>query len=63
MTHDQQVQAISTATVNVQQVNVGGDNAFEAVRRLAFAIAKAQHTQSLVSQPARSQAIIEQSKD
>jgi hypothetical protein len=37
--------------VMVNQVNVGGDNALEAVRRLAFAIAKAQNTQSRQAVP------------
>jgi hypothetical protein len=63
MARDPQTQAVSNATVNVQQVNIGGDNALEAVRRLAFAIAKAQHTQSLLPQPALSHAIIESSKE
>jgi hypothetical protein len=41
--------ASATATTNVQvnQVNIGGNNALEAVRRLAFAIQKAQHSQVL----------------
>jgi hypothetical protein len=45
--------ASATATTNVQvnQVNIGGDNALEAVRRLAFAIQKAQHSQ-LLTEPA-----------
>jgi hypothetical protein len=50
MNQDPQTQSVSNATVNVQHVNIGGDNALEAVRRLAFAIAKAQHTQSLLPQ-------------
>jgi hypothetical protein len=54
MAQDPQTQAVSNAPVNVQQVNIGGDNALEAVRRLAFAIAKAQHTQSLLPQAAPS---------
>jgi len=40
---------ISTQTVNnvqVNQVNLGSDNALEAARRLAFALAKAQQLQS-----------------
>jgi hypothetical protein len=49
--------------VMVNQVNIGGDNALEAVRRLAFAIAKAQHIQSLLPQPAPSHAIIESSTE
>jgi hypothetical protein len=36
---------------DVNQVNIGSDTAL-AVRRFAFAIAKAQHTQSLLPQPA-----------
>jgi hypothetical protein len=42
--------AAVAATTNVQ-VNIGGDNALEAVRRLAFAIQKAQHSQ-LLTEPA-----------
>jgi hypothetical protein len=45
MAQDPQTQAVNNATVNVQQVNIGGDNALKAVRRLAFAIHKAQHSQ------------------
>jgi hypothetical protein len=48
MAQDTQTQAVNNATVNVQQVNIGGYNALEAVRRLAFAIQKAQHSQALV---------------
>jgi hypothetical protein len=47
MAQDPQTQAVNNATVNVQQVNIGGDNALDAVRRLAFAIKKAQHSQLL----------------
>jgi hypothetical protein len=49
--------------VMVNQLNIGGDNALEALRRLAFAIAKAQNTQSLLRQPAPSHMIIESAKD
>jgi transcriptional regulator of heat shock response len=49
MAQDPQTQASNNATVNVQQVNIGGDNALEAVRRLAFAIAKVEHLQALDS--------------
>ena len=63
MAQDPQKQAVSNATVNVQQVNIGGDNALEAVRRLAFAIAKAQHTQSVFSKPVPSHVIIDRSKE
>jgi hypothetical protein len=49
--------------VMVNQLNIGGDNALEAVRRLAFAIAKAQNTQSLLRQPAPSHVIIESAKE
>jgi hypothetical protein len=51
------------SAVMVNQVNIGGDNALEAVRRLAFAIARAQHTQSLLPQPAPSHMINESSKE
>jgi hypothetical protein len=35
------------STVTVQQMNIGGgENALEAIRRLAFALAKAQQLQS-----------------
>jgi hypothetical protein len=37
----------SAAPVTVNQVNIGSNNALEAVKRLAFAIAKAQHSQAL----------------
>jgi hypothetical protein len=43
--------AAATTNVQVNQVNIGGDNALEAVRRLAFAIQKAQHSQ-LITKPA-----------
>jgi hypothetical protein len=37
-----QPQTVSSATVNVQQVNIGGpDSALESLRRLAFAIERA----------------------
>jgi hypothetical protein len=38
----QETPAVQAVTVN--QVNVGGDNALEAARRLAFALAKLSHT-------------------
>jgi hypothetical protein len=41
----------ATTNVQVNQINIGGDNALEAVRRLAFAIQKAQHSQ-LLTEPA-----------
>ena len=43
--------AAATTNVQVNQVNIGGDNALEAVRRLAFAIQKAQQSQ-LLTEPA-----------
>jgi hypothetical protein len=43
--------AAATTNVQVNQVNIGSDNALEAVRRLAFAIQKAQHSQ-LLTEPA-----------
>ena len=43
-----QSQTVNNATVNVQQVNIGGaDNALEAARRLAFALAKAERAMAL----------------
>ena len=38
----QEAPAVQAVTVN--QVNVGGDNALEAARRLAFALAKLSNT-------------------
>jgi hypothetical protein len=47
----------ATTNVQVNQVNVGSDNALEAVRRLAFAIHKAQHSQLLTESAVASHAV------
>jgi len=43
-------------SVTVNQVNLGGDNALEAARRLAFALAKAQQAESLAPHTIKDQA-------
>lgn len=55
--------APSTVNNTLNQVNIGSDNALEAVRRLAFAIQKAQHSQPLTIEHAASHAEPEHSKE
>jgi hypothetical protein len=46
MSPEPQPQSVNNATVNVRQVNIGETKSLDAMRRLAFAIAKVAHAQS-----------------